>query len=377
VQRILGNALNQWIINPDGMYVVSPRPEADGTIAVLRCPRCGCTHLHRSANTCTACRAVLPSNEIRHDVSGEPSDYYEYLARCPDPPFRLNCEELTGQTNRDDRRHRQRRFQEVLMEDEIERASGVDLLSVTTTFEAGVDIGALQAIALANMPPVRFNYQQRVGRAGRRGLGMSAALTLCRGRSHDDYYFERPSLITAEPPPRPYVDVRRSEIAQRVVNTEVLRRAFASLPMQPGGDNVHGEFGEVGQWRGYRAAVQAWLTANADTIRGVCEAVLKRTSLGGSEGVARMMRYVATELLPLIDGYAQDSPGHLALSERLAFHGLLPMFGFPTRVRYLFHGGPPSNSQNWPPERGSSTASWTSRSASSRPAHRLSKTISY
>jgi ATP-dependent helicase YprA (DUF1998 family) len=66
--------------------------------------------------------------------------------------------------------------------------------------EAGVDIGALQGIGLANMPPVRFNYQQRVGRAGRRGLGMSAALTLCRGRSHDDYYLSAPSSSPRIPP---------------------------------------------------------------------------------------------------------------------------------------------------------------------------------
>ena len=58
---------------------------------------------------------------------------------------------------------------------------------------------------------------------------MSAALTLCRGRSHDDYYFERPELITAEPPPRPYVDVTRPEISQRVINKEILRDAFSTL----------------------------------------------------------------------------------------------------------------------------------------------------
>ncbi len=352
VEDSLGPCLDQWLVRPDSMIVVSPRPHHDGTIDMYRCGRCGCSHLHASGGFCIACHATLPAGPVRHDVTGTPTDYYEYLGRCLERPFRLNCEELTGQTNRVDRRLRQRRFQEVFMDDEVEVASGVDLLSVTTTMEAGVDIGALQVIALANMPPVRFNYQQRVGRAGRRGLGLSAALTLCRGRSHDDYYFERPHLITAEPPPRPYVDVSRPEIARRVINKELLQRAFATLNLPYSGDNVHGEFGLVLDWPGYRGQVLAWVNANSRMVEDICQVILRRTKLNSAAAFASIVRHVTNDLISQIDHVAQNSLGHDALSERLASHGVLPMFGFPTRVRYLFHGGPPRADAGWPPERG-------------------------
>ena len=350
VLSLLGNAVDQWLIIPRHLYVLTPVPGPDECIDIFSCQRCGAVHLHASGGICTVCLNQLPNIPLRHRTMADADDmdFYEYLARCGDDPFRLNCEELTGQTDRDDRINRQRWFQEIFLDQELEKVYGVDLLSVTTTMEAGVDIGSLQTICMANMPPIRFNYQQRVGRAGRRGLGMSVALTLCRGRSHDDYYFERPHLITAEPPPRPYVDVTRQEIAQRVVNKEVLRWSFDGIDIPYSGDNVHGELGPVGEWATHRQEVENWIASNAPLIEDMARHILRRTEMDNTTGIESIVRYITTELLNRIDEVVTESGSHHALSERLASYGVLPMFGFPTRTRFLHHTRP----NRWPPNYG-------------------------
>ncbi len=345
---ILGGVVDQWIVKPQSMYFLSPQPNNGGT-DIYTCGRCGRVHLHPSGGVCTNCLNHLPARPATQILNDDEYDYYEFLARTNQNPFRLNCEELTGQTDADDRRKRQRYFQEVFMQNEQAQVCGVDLLSVTTTMEAGVDLGSLQAIGMANMPPVRFNYQQRVGRAGRRrGFGMSVALTLCRGRSHDEYYFERPNLITAEPPPKPYVDVSREEIARRVVAKETLHRAFLNIQLPYSGESVHGEFGIVGGWLQHRSIVNSWIQANPTQVEQICQTINKRTSIS----TENLIDYIQNELVQGIDGIVEQfsTTPQSPLSEKLAANGILPMFGFPTGTRYLYHERPKVDlSRGWPP----------------------------
>lgn len=335
--------------------------------AYFECSQCRRVHLHAAGGVCTDCHTPLgPPQQLA--AAQATRDYYSYLATQAGPLFRLNCEELTGQTNKNDARKRQRLFQDICLPppEEIQTTDPIDLLSVTTTMEAGVDIGSLLAVMMANMPPMRFNYQQRVGRAGRRGAGLSVALTLCRGRSHDDYYFQRPDRITSDPPPQPYVDMRREALLQRVLAKEVLRQAFAALGLfaAQGGDSVHGEFGDAADWNaapaqpppgtppGHTVAqlVDGWIQGNQAAIAHTCDALLSFTTLQMQAQRAALIAYVQTQLVPRVTAASTDPRlPQRSLSERLANVGVLPMFGFPTRVRYLFHERP-GGAYEWPPD---------------------------
>ena len=323
---------NDFILDPAALWF---RP-ASADSESWTCARCRSVHLHRALGRCVNCHDPLP--EKADPPRAREDDYYAYLASEAAKTFRLHCEELTGQTDKDDAQDRQRLFRGICLEGEIRSVSEIDVLSVTTTMEAGVDIGDLLAVMMGNVPPRRFNYQQRVGRAGRRGAGLSVALTVARGRSHDNFHFGDPVRITSEPPPPPYVDMRRPEILKRMLAKEVLRLALEEGDGPTAPDSVHGEFGRADEWGDREGSLRDWIAANPATIAEVVDLLLVRTEL--KDRRAELLAYPETlsaEITEIANSsdYPQD-----ALSERLANAGLLPMFGFPTRVRYLHHARP-------------------------------------
>lgn len=339
------------VIAPDGTY--------------FKCAHCSKIHLHASGGICCECLMPLEDfSKIPEDESSSCDDYYRWLATSAGPIFRLNSEELTGQTDKHTAKNRQRLFQDIVVSNEQPRTNCIDLLSVTTTMEMGVDIGSLLFVMMANMPPMRFNYQQRAGRCGRRGTALSFALTLCRGRSHDDYYFQRPGRITADTPPPPYIDTSKQRIARRVLAKEVLRTAFWDLRLFDSGvgDSVHGEFGTRDSWNqrppnsptGYSDAtvggiIDEWIANHSSDIEEICGCLLTGTAMQDNSDVnqGELVGWVRNNLVSTITN-ATENPNLIqqSLSELLANEGVLPMFGFPTRIRHLYHAAP----KNWPPQ---------------------------
>lgn len=199
-----------------------------------RCNECGLL-LHETlldhcaicgGSSLTACQPDDPLITARYDYYREP-----LRAALQDiPPTHITAEEHTAQLSQRDAgevyattEEFELRFQDITLGED---KPPVDVLSCTTTMEVGIDIGSLVAIGLRNVPPQRENYQQRAGRAGRRGSAVSTVVTYADTGPHDNHYYHNPEIIIAGPPRRPLLKIDRHALVKRHINAYLIQTFF-------------------------------------------------------------------------------------------------------------------------------------------------------
>lgn len=102
-------------------------------------------------------------------------------------------------------------------------------LFCSPTMELGVDISALNAVYLRNVPPTPANYAQRAGRAGRSGQA-AVIVTYCAAQSpHDQYFFERRNDMVAGVVRPPALDITNEELVRSHLHAVWLAEARLAL----------------------------------------------------------------------------------------------------------------------------------------------------
>lgn len=202
-----------------------------------KCPRCSGVFPFTVWGKCAHCGKGVPRLMNKDDFKG--LDFWRspvLRAIHGDPQAlmtRINTEEHTAQLSHKDQRENtwsttedfEMRFQNV----HVNNDRPVDILSCTTTMEVGIDIGSLTAVGLRNIPPMRENYQQRAGRAGRKSAAISTIVTFADNRPHDSYYFHNPQEIISGEPRTPWIDVNNLKLVSRHINVILITEFFDSL----------------------------------------------------------------------------------------------------------------------------------------------------
>ena len=171
-------------------------------------------------------------------------DLYENLARMlrtsTHPLFGFEAREHTAQVDPDNREIREKRFRfgdrergELTKNEKSLREVGesnrfLPVLFCSPTMELGVDISALNAVHMRNVPPTPANYAQRGGRAGRSGQAALVVTYASSQSPHDQYFFRDPRAMV-------YGEVRAPvlELANRDLIDSHLLAVWLSCVDQP------------------------------------------------------------------------------------------------------------------------------------------------
>jgi superfamily II DNA/RNA helicase len=185
---------------------------------VYQCDTCGRIQFVSIDDSCM--RHRCPGNVSKIQSRELEVNHYQLLYK-DNLPGVLRVEEHTAQIEKEKAREFQRAF----------KLGEIHVLSSSTTFELGVDLGDLDTIFLRNVPPEAFNYTQRVGRAGRRSGFPGFAITFCRRNPHDLFHYAEPiNRILKGTVRAPILSLGNEKIIARHITASALSSFFRNLP---------------------------------------------------------------------------------------------------------------------------------------------------
>lgn len=195
--------VSSLVLRPTTMRV-SLKQEDD---PIFRCDKCGVKsrwHLGHSCLRwkCTGSMQPIPLHEWKAEVE---RNHYHQLYKSPKQVPTLLAREHTAALGVDLKERIESEF----------KKGDLNLLSCSTTMEMGIDLGDLSAVMLRNVPPGIANYQQRAGRAGRRGQGAPVSLTYARNRRYDQTTYEEVHSFLSKPPKTPFVHLANDRLLMR------------------------------------------------------------------------------------------------------------------------------------------------------------------
>ena len=244
-----------------------------------------------------------------------------------DDPYPLRSIEHTAQISSSDARNEERWFQDLFHDDQQPEDHRIDILSVTTTMEMGIDIGSLLSVGLRNVPPTVANYQQRAGRAGRRGSSVATVFTFAQFRSHDQYYFDRPPEIVSNPPRVPALYLQNEVIAQRHMRSLVFQSFFFQLYRGRLQRGLFGAWGTVSDFTSQQASdrLRKYIANNRAPLIIRCSRIVHENF---EDKLDAWLDMLITEIQDVVDR-SEDGDDLLV---QLINTGLLPKYAFPVDV---------------------------------------------
>lgn len=183
-----------------------------------QCTYCGSWTVHNVQNVCPSIRCqgeLVAKDPMEHTDQNHYHMLYNHMI-----PMRMVAKEHTAQLSSE----QATQYQDSFIRNEI------NILSCSTTFEMGVDVGGLEAVFMRNIPPETSNYIQRAGRAGRRKSTTAFVLTFAQRRSHDLAYFQRPEKMIAGEVKPPIFKLDNEKIVRRHMHSVAMGAFFKENP---------------------------------------------------------------------------------------------------------------------------------------------------